>query len=444
MVGPELGIVVPITSLTGTTIVSSALARGEPDTAYSSHLAVRRDAASQPADRVRRVTAFAGSTGTLTVATMADTTATSETLELMNLGVDPRMLDQACQDTLRKLKRRDRTPINGYQGTRYWLDGLSWITQPADVTRVTWRPSPILTRNQYFEKWLTVNSSGTRLPDQWTLTGASATATRSTTGNREGVYTVAVLRSGTDARLTQDVQANPSGSAAQSLQGQVVTAVCRVTSSTASAVRVRIVEDGSVTASSSFHTGGGSLETLTVSVTVGATTAVVTLRVSVEVDSTAYVDRCFLMLGSTVSDAVYQNAYQEEDVAWEFDQGASPLALILEPRTPGTGQYIVESIRPYPQFDADRIAAGTADADDNDAPLTPVATGIAAHTFAQLARQSNSEDSTKWGRLAMEWMEKFEPLQKRHLYTPDNPHGGWTPRLAPYGPAAHLVTGRRR
>jgi hypothetical protein len=81
-------------------------------------------------------------------------------------------------------------------------------------------------------------------------------------------------------------------------QGQAVTLRWRVKCSTANAVRL-IASDGVTSASGAYHTGDGSWQTLTLTMTLNVAATLLIVGVQFTASCTAYVDNTGLALGST-------------------------------------------------------------------------------------------------------------------------------------------------
>lgn len=409
-----------IASLTTTTAVVTALATGTVTAGkYGGKWMLRAETATA-ADRVRlsTETGFASATGTLTHAgaVYADTTATSEFIELCEY--EPYLYDDAIQTTLQSLNREDRLEFPTRNGvTHYWLNDASWVTEPRDVLKVTLKTSPVLSRNRYFEQWNSVNASGIPVPDWWVISGAAATVARSTAQVRTGQYSAAITRSGTDALLTQTVGLLDTGIIATggsgSLIAQSVQVVLVGNSAVASQLRGWMSFDGGVTKTytTAYHTGGsGFEELLSVNTTIPATATNVSFGVSVEGSNTVcYGDDCYLVF-SGVNDSVRRDEYPEEDITdrISYDQGAGTLRMNTPPYGWGS-QLCVYSMRPYSGFDATRLAAGSADADVQDAPLVTVALGA-------LWRLYDSVPLTpEHAAAAAHWRQEYEALAAPHL-----------------------------
>src|SRR3990167_3332765 len=263
---PACGLQQALASATATTAVVLDMAQGTLENLSEKGVLkrlVRRDAATG-ADRERSIASAAFVAGTGVTFTHAgtnysDTTATSEVLELWQF--DGRLEDQCIQLALGKLMRLDRLPLIGYPGNRYALNDANanrfdWITSPGDVKAVKLRSSPWLTRNNQFEKWNTITTTGVlQPPDHWVLAGASGTALRTTTNVRQGDYGVEITRTGTDVTLTQTIGLLWDGVSGDSLQGEVVSYYLAGTADAASQVLVRVT-DGVDTTDSSYLTSG--------------------------------------------------------------------------------------------------------------------------------------------------------------------------------------------
>lgn len=125
-------------------------------------------------------------------------------------------------------------------------------------------------------------------PDDFTLAGAGATIAQNTADAEVGPYCAAITRAGADASLYADA-ATPATWA-----GKHMVAWIRAKTSTASQTRVRI-GDGTSTADSSYHTGGGAFEWLKAEFYCGKSPTRVRLEIQVNTtDGTAYIDRVVL------------------------------------------------------------------------------------------------------------------------------------------------------
>lgn len=416
-----LGTYFNLASATTTTAVVTALnVGGFTQGRFYGRFMVRAEAATAAgADRVRRITDFTASTGTFTHAgtNYADTTATSEFLEV--LEYEPWLYDRAINLTLARLKRRDRRIIPQISGVdRYYIGNLTWIEQPSDILEVKWSSTPVLSNNRDFQKWNTVSTSGTFItPDDWTIDVVNAGAGRSTTQVWKGTYSMAAVRSGADVRVSQQVGLLENGVSDDSLRGEQVTAVSRLWTATASAT-YSYIDDGPTDSTADSHTGNSTWQEIVSDThTISSSATMLEFGTVVAVNSTVYIGEAFLVLG-TLTDAARRGFYAEHTIELEdysFDQGAGILALRLPPLGRGSA-YILYSKRPYPQFDETRLLAGTADADETDAPKELVAIGAIARLYEILAqRETDNERKKHYEDLAGFWEQRFRPLAQQHL-----------------------------
>lgn len=438
--GDQLGRVETIASLGAQTAVVTQLAGGTRSSSeFAGRWMLRAEAASPPAERVRRCSSFTASSGTLTHAGTAysDTTATNEFLEIWNH--EPYLIDNAVQMALARLVRCDRTEFPTVSGQmRYPLSALSWITGAGQIDRVTYSPNPVISRDRYLEKWNTVNATtGALNPDWWTLAGSGATIARSTSINRRMATSTSLTRASNNVTLTQTVGLLLNGTAVgngEDLRGKTLTIVGVGYATVASRLRFQVY-DGTQTVSTSYHSGGSSWEELSTTITVADTATTLTIAASLETgDTTAYVDECYLV-ENAITDGVRRDSYEEYEIPKMLDQGFANPVLLVEPRGRG-GQIIVYSRRPYPQFDATRVAGGTADADSSDAPLVEVATMAIARLYEGLAR-NGGEDTSRYSQIASDWNTRAEHLALAHYVQTEPPKGGINlprPRLVSASP----------
>lgn len=422
--GEALGRVETIASLAvGSATVAALATGGRSSDEFTGKYMVRAEAANV-ADRVRRITSYTTGTGLLAHGgtNYADTTATSEFLEILRF--EPSLLDNAINLSLARLRRWHVTEIPTVQGQlTYNLSDLSWVQGQADVMAVSLRESPVLARDEWCQSWGTVNTSGALQPDWWTLSGAAATVARSTLHTEQRQYTAALTRAGTTATFGQTIGLLMDGSPAANgtdLRGKTVTIAGRVWSDTASQIRLQAL-DGTQTVSTSYHTGDSTVQELSTTITIPTTATTLTVRWSIEVDGTAYVVRTFPVEG-TMTDVVRRDAYHE----WQLSNGAAtytaPLLRLASP-LPRRRQLRVATARAYPQFDATRLAAGSADADSTDAPLDVTAAMAIARLFEGEARNPG-EDTGRFASIAADWGRRAERLALAHLAQPEPPRGG--------------------
>ena len=122
--------------------------------------------------------------------------------------------------------------------------------------------------NWNFEIW---GAGTTSVPTGYTLVGAGATIAKNTTAGqfKYGTASLALTRVGTDCYIYQDVDLIADQGPAAAWGSRPVILGCWVRATVASRARL-FADDGVTSTYSSYHTGGGSLEFLTVSVTLGA------------------------------------------------------------------------------------------------------------------------------------------------------------------------------
>lgn len=435
--GDVLGRVEAIAALTATTLTVTALATGGRSTDEFAGKFMLRPEAAGAADRTRRISSYDSTQGLFGHggASYSDTTATGESVEIVL--VEPYLVDNAIQVALGRLRRRHVTELPTVQGqTVYWLHALPWVTGPAELAAVTLRRSPVVTRDRYIESWGQMGSAGALLPDWWTLSGAGASVARSTAQNRRSQHGTAITRAGTDCVLAQDVGLLPNGTAAansETLAGKQFAFTAVVLAGAAATVRAQWL-DGTQTVSSAYHTGDGAWQELTAEGTIAPAATGLTVRVSVETnDGTYFVDECFGHEGA-LTDTIRRDEYGEDVVEHQIDQTGASVALVV-PRTPRGQQLRVWTNRPYPQFDAARVMAGTADADVSDAPLAEVATLAIARLFEGLAR-NRGEDTQRYAMIAGDWRDRAERLAMQHLAMAEPPKGGAPLPRRLMGPAA--------
>ena len=403
-----------IASLTTTTAVVTSLATGGISSQAFVEKWMVRPENSNSADLIRRCTAFASSTGTLTHAgtNYADTTATSEQLLVLKWRLMYYL--NSIDVAVGKTKRLHESVLPTLQGARrYWLSDFSWIDGPGDIESIWWTDDPNIVRNRYFEDYNTYNSSGVLVPDHWAISGASATMARSTTQVRRGQYSLAITRSGTDCAVSQIPGLLISGVSGDSLVGKTITIAAWCWSAVASQVRIRIT-DGVDTTNSSYHTGGSTWEELTATHTVNSAATSLTVSVRVESDNTVcYIDE--YAAGETYDDAVRRDAWPRYQLGRTgFIQNGALAAWL--PERGHNGQYIVKSYRPYPRFDATRLADGTALGDTTDCPLEVAVAGGVGRLYEVMAgmEEEGSPDREKYVREAALWNKRWEGMVLRN------------------------------
>lgn len=411
--GPDvLGRIAAISSLTTTTVVSSALAYGGTSEQRYAQKWVWRPDTTTTADKTRYADSFAPATGTLTHSgtNYSDTTATGEDVFITNF--EPYLFREACDVVVRQLRRLDRTEIPRRPGQARFFLNYPWIKEPNDIAMVCASQSPVISLDRYFDKWGTVNTSGALQPTHWTLSGSGATVARSTDHYWRGAHVVALTRSGTNCDITQTIPVHRVGVDGYDLRGKQVTMVSAVWCDTASRAYI-FLSDG-VTSNVETHSGGSTWEVLSDSITISNDAESLSILCGVTTgDATGYFGEAFLVETDKLSDAVRHDNYLEREVPHRFLQVGT--LQVLSPED-SSGQLAIYSKRPYPGFDPDRLVSGAADADSSDAPLEAVACGIIARLFAGRAASANAQPGD--GALAGHWQAKYEQLAAKHLTLP--------------------------
>lgn len=184
-----------------------------------------------------------------------------------------------------------------------------------------------------FESWSNGNSSA---PDGWEMAGTAGSVSRETTNIKFGTYGMKII-SGASANY----RAEYSVVSFEKYAGRTVKFGCWVKCSTASKARIG-VNDGVTTTYSSYHTGGGDFEFLTVTVQVDAANTI--LKLLCEVASatiTAYFDSAYAAIGELLfTDLRSSNYYVDgDDVQLRI---AFDVAEYDIPRRDGT---VIEQVR---------------------------------------------------------------------------------------------------
>ena len=433
--GPsDLGRVYDIASGSTTTVVVTALATGgfSPQR-WVDHFLLRPDCASA-ADRVRRCTNFASSSGTLThTNNYSDTTFTSEKVELHKF--DPYLFDNALNNALGQIRRLqvEEVPVTTNTG-RVYLHDLPLLKHTREIERIEWSTSPQLSRNRYFDRYNSY-SSGVLVPDYWSVSGSGATMARTTTNARRK-YALGVTRATNNVTVTQSVGLLSADVSTADLAGETVTVVLVGLASDANLLRIG-VDDGVTQTYSDYHTGGGTYEELTKEVTLSSSATKCDVIIEVNgADATAYIDQAYLIFGQ-MSDNVRFDSWSKELVYRREYNQTTDFPTYLTPRA--RGMYLISVERQYPQFDQTRIDAGTADDDETDAPELILAIGGIANLYEKLSQVENA-DTQKEAITAGFFRDKFAQLVLSHLYGQGTEHGAkrmrgrqWFGRTRSYG-----------
>ena len=416
-IGPaDMAALYPMTGAAAQTVTSSSAALGGyTNQKWKDYYLLRRNAASQPADRVRRVTSFAAATGVWTHEGTAysDTTATSESVELWKY--DPLLyVDPAINEVIKDIRRLQMVELPSLLTSRHTLHGLPGISSLIEIERIEAAASRQLSRNRFFDHWNDRTTAGVLQPDYWTVAGGTSSVARSTTQTWRGKYAAALTRTGSDGTLTQAIGLLQTGVSADTLRSQKVTAVLAGWSAVASQLRIGI-NDGVTTTYSSYHTGGSGWEELTVEKTLASTATKCDIVIAFETSGTVcYAGEAYGVTGE-VNDTDRRAVYPSDRVYPERPEQGSSFPVQL----PGCGRgrcYHVYLRRPYAEFTASRVAGGTADTDEADAPLEIVAVGALAKMFGRMGKVSQSHDEAQYMRLhAQQYRREFERMALQHL-----------------------------
>lgn len=400
-----VGRVVTISSLTGTTIVSTTglLFGGLSEQAYAQKWAWRPKAANTT-DTVRMTTAYAPDTGTLTVATMSDTTATDEYCLISQFSpFEWRLAINRAVATTRYL---DMTIIPVIAGQpKHYMHELDWIEFPTQVKSVGYDHSPVITRNRYLQKRNKVNTSGKFEPEFWTVANNASTAPFAATDYRNQKYAYSLERSGgTDATLVQAASAMQTGVAGDRPVGETITVVMVADPDTAGDAQIKIT-DGTSTASTSTSDGGAALGEYTTSITLNEGATTITTTVTAQTSNAAQkIYEAYALVGD-LTDSVRRDDYPVYPLRpdqYQFEQGG-PL-VIHSPFLGSPGRFHITSERPYVEFDSTRLSTGAADTDETDAPVDVIAAGAIFYLFRGRGYAE-----------AKEWERKFDQLRRSHL-----------------------------
>lgn len=433
--GPaDIGRVENIAALDADDVTVTKLGIGSYDANYLNGYFMIRPQAADAANRNPRVVdTFFPATGILrhTGTSYTDTTATNETVEIWKY--DPDLVEQCIQIALERLRRSYQLTLPALNGSRmHFLHSLPAIVKPSDVMRIEGSSSRVLSNNRYFDEFFTVNSSGVLQPDFWTLSGG--TMARSTTQTYRSKYALGITRAGSDITLTQNVGLVRNGVSGEDLAGRTVGACLVAWSTEASQIRVGI-NDGVTTTYSSYHTGADTWEELTVSKTLSAAATKCEVTISVESSNTVcYAGECYLAYEG-IQDDDRRDSHTNWSV-WDKEYSQSTSLPVWLPER-GIGEtFKVWISRSYPQFDSTRVMAGTADADETDAPVTTVAIGALAELYRRLSG-NKEENTSQEARDAAMFEAEFQDLQASLLTLPDIEKGA-SPVQRPYVSLAGL------
>jgi len=198
-------------------------------------------------------------------------------------------------------------PAGALNGTQLANASVSNAKLGPDVARAS------LLVNGGFEIWQRGNGPFTATAayaaDRWqiSLSGSDTLSVSRDTTNVDNSLAAAalvfVLGTGAGATVFQQAFGRP-GDALEQLKNKTVSFSIRVRTSTATSIRAYVSPDAGVTKTfSNYHSGGGTYETLTVSLALGAATDI-RVGVACAASCTAYLDNAMLVVGSQPCDYV--------------------------------------------------------------------------------------------------------------------------------------------
>jgi hypothetical protein len=143
-------------------------------------------------------------------------------------------------------------------------------------------------------------SNNTLTADRWTVQiGATASVTRETTTTDGGGVSAKIVTSGAGTTyLGQKLEGFAE------LGSRTLTMSARVHASVASAVRLNLQTNGANNNYSSYHPGGSTWQTLTVTATVPASPTRIDAYIQFDLAVTAYIDNIMLVVGAVAADYV--------------------------------------------------------------------------------------------------------------------------------------------
>lgn len=414
---PSLGKVYPIASLSATTVVVTRLATGQVQSGkYINKWLIRPDTANA-ADRTRICSNFASSTGTLTHAgsNYADTTTTGEDVEIAEY--DAYDIDRSVVRAMETCRFIDHATLPTNASGIYWLDGFSWIDEPSTIREVRWDAWPVLSNNRFMQQWNGYSSAGALVPDYWDLTG---TFTRGT-GSARGKYTLVSPDSAWE--VSQTVGLLEVDVDISTLRGQTVSVTLVGSTATGSQATVTVTDGVDTTASDALPGTGVRSQVSAQHVISDSAT---TLRFYASGDNTTTIEELYLNFQQT-NQAVKVSVPRAIKTwpGWALDwQQGQPLRMDALGVTGYGTRLVVVSERPYTPFLASRIAAGTADQDETDAPLDLIAYAALAEFFrgeadGQTGVMRDAAKADKWFRIAQQ-------KRAQHLASSDKPGFGDT------------------
>ena len=202
------------------------------------------------------------------------------------------------------------------------------------------------------------------------------------------------------------IYSNFNGATAEfSVANKTLSCSVRVKTSTANAVRVSMLENGNVGETfSSYHTGGGTYETLSVTKAfTGSAAGNCQIRIYLEASCTAYLDNAMLVVGSVPAD--YAPLHPADDLArclryYEVIGSGSFFPMVAGYQAAGGGIYVAIPYKAHKPVASTITKVGTwstvncgqpstngADNDGFNATITATATGY-AYVYSSAAGQS--------------------------------------------------------
>lgn len=388
-----------VASGTATTAVLTGLANvTADDTAHVNDLLQMPRAASE-ADMERTVTAWDAEDGQATwVGDRADTTYSNETFILQpRPAYTLNEMRRSINDTLTQLQRTYKSVLPAVPDTyEYPLDGLTWLTSDGRVDSVTWSESPNTLHNEDFSLWHESDA-----PDGWTVAGAAARVS----GGTWGPYAARLTRSTTDATLTQGMPSMLIQWLIRRTNVSFVNVYAGAWVKCSVADRARVgINDGSSTTWSSYHTGSGNWEWLTVSLTLSATVTDLKAVCSVDSgDTSADFGGVGLTIDSTkIPDPLKDRgsrAFLEYPIPFQTrNVGGTPVVELKSPV--GHGRVVVWSRRTFAELDSD---TATTDADFETVVSGSIMRMLAVHKPGQERTRLDlimAQHADKYSRLA--------------------------------------------
>jgi hypothetical protein len=393
------GLVATVASGSTTAVVLNELEnRFADDNALKNWRLLLPDGAA--ADQQRFVSAWDDSAATISPnATFTDAPTASDEVELYAPG-DPthHEMNEAINRALQELRRPTWSSIPTRRGARrYGRVELPWVRDRFDVLSVRLRRSPNLLDNEDFENWGTGESPAL---SGWVLAGTGALSTRTEPADAHAPFAVRLSRVGTDTTLTQT-----PGLLDRQLVGKTLSVSVLCQSSVAAAARLRVT-DGSSTTNSSYHTGGGGFEALSLTHTVaaGATTLQVQLRHETT-NGTSMWARAIAIEGSSVPTWLSEHGSEYasvDEVRQTVANTPDGAAIVLADSVERGTQLYVQSLQPYAELDSDSAVT--------DCPVE----AAMALTLVRLARRRRAgENRARWDEVLGSWAPSAQRWQRR-------------------------------